>query len=135
MSGPQGIMILVSELHYRTAELRKVSVYDIGKLVACEDCLILEDAHIAPSLNDLGLYIPESRVTEKVCSVVEEACRTYHLSVAGTRNVHHLSGFRTKEHDKAVLAFLLSVLAVFTLSISPGYDRYARQDGEHTDSY
>ena len=128
-------MILVSELYNRTAELCKVPVDDIGKLVTCEHCLILKDAHIAPSLDDLCLYIPKGSIAKKICTVVKETRRTYHLSVTCTRNVHHLGRLRTEEHHKAVLAFLISILALIVLGIGPGYDRYARQDGEHTDSY
>ena len=128
MPGPQCIMILVCQLDDRTAELGKVQIDEICQLVAGEDSLILEDAHIAPRFDDLGLHIPQSRITEKVCSIMKEARRTYDLSVAGSFDVHHLCRLRTQKHHEAVLVFLLATLSA--LLLGSGHDREARHDDE-----
>ena len=85
-------MILISELDNGAAELGEVHVDMIGQLIAGKHCLILKDAHIAPCLNDLCLHVPQGGVTQEICAVVEESCRTYDLSVACPLNVYHLGG-------------------------------------------
>ena len=106
MSGPQCIMILVSKLDNGTSEFGEVHIDEISKLVTGKDSLLLENANIAPCLDDLGLDIPQSRVAEQICAVMEKSCRTYDLSVACTGDVHHLGRLGTQQDDQAVPVFL-----------------------------
>ena len=83
-------MIFIRKLYDRAAELRKILFDQICKLVTGKDCLILDDAYLTPGLNNLGIYVPKGCITQEICIVMEETCRSDNLSVAGAGNVHHL---------------------------------------------
>ena len=91
MSGPQRIMILISQLDHRTSELSEVFIYKVSQLVTCQHGLLLEDAHITPGIDYVGLNIPISRITQKIGVIMKETCRTDYLSVACSLDIHHLS--------------------------------------------
>ena len=109
MSGTQGVVVLVGKLDGRASELGKIFFYDIFQVVAGEHCLLLKDADIAPSVDDLGLDIPQCRVTYEICSVMQESCRSNNLSVPAAFHIHHLGRLGTHQPDKAV-ALLLALL-------------------------
>ena len=60
---------------------------------------------------------------------MEESCRTYDLSVAGSLYVDHLGGLRAEEHHEAVLGFLFTFLRL--LYLGSGHARKARHNDEH----
>ena len=70
MSGSKRVVILVRKLHHGSAELCKVHVDEICKLVAGKDGLLLKDADISPCLYDLGLNVPKCCVTEQIRAVM-----------------------------------------------------------------
>ena len=99
-------MVFVCKLHHRSAELRKVFLDQICKLVTCKNCLLLQDAHISPCIDDLCLYIPISSVAEQISIIMEETRRTYNLPVTCTVHINHLRRLGTYKHDKTVLLAL-----------------------------
>ena len=111
MSGPQGIMIFIGKLHDRTSELRKVQIYHVLKIITCQYCLFLKNAHVSPCIYDLALDIPKRGIADEVCVIVKEAGRAYDLSVTGSFHIHHLGRLGAEEHDKTVLVLLLLVLS------------------------
>ncbi len=109
MASPQRIVVLVRQFHHRTAELRKIVIYQISELVACQHRLILENADISPGINDFRIHIPQGSVTKKESAVMKKACRTDNFPVAHPVNVKHLRGLGAQQHDKAVLRTFTSV--------------------------
>ena len=107
MACPQGIVVLVGQLDYRSAELCQILLDQIGQLVAGKYGLFLKYADIAPCLNEFGLDIPESGITQEICVVVEETRRSDNLSVACSLHIDHLGRFRTHQYDKTVLLLFL----------------------------
>ena len=103
MTGTERIVILVSQLDYRTSELSQVGIYQISELVTLENGLLLKDAHMSPRLDHTGVDIPKSRITKKVCIIMKETRRSDNLSVTVALDVNHLGRLRTQQHDKAVL--------------------------------
>ena len=79
--GPQHIAVLVLKLHKVAPELCEVILYEICELVAGQLGIVLENLHVAHCLDDIGVDIPERRVTEQVCIVVEKPGRSRHLAV------------------------------------------------------
>ena len=107
MTCTQSIVVLVGKLYQTSPELSEILIDKIGKLVARKHRLILQDAHITPCIYDLGLDIPQCRIANEICAVVEESGRTDHLPVPRPLDVHHLGGLRAHEPYKTVLLVLL----------------------------
>jgi hypothetical protein len=99
-------MIFIRELDHRATELSKILFDQIFEIVTRQDCLILQDADISPRIDDFRVYVPQSSVTKKICSVMKETRWAYNLSVVDAIDFHHLSGFRTQKEHQAVLLLL-----------------------------
>ena len=70
--GAEGVVVLVLELHQRSAGLDEVVVDDVVHLVGGEYGPLLHDAHVAPGVDDAGIHVPEGGVADEVGVVVEE---------------------------------------------------------------
>jgi HD-like signal output (HDOD) protein len=124
-------MIFIRELDHRATELSKILFDQIFEIVTRQDCLILQDADISPRIDDFRVYVPQSSVTKKICSVMKETRWAYNLSVVDAIDFHHLSGFRTQKEHQAVLLLLF----IRPLSLCTGHDREARQNDESSKKY
>ena len=83
-------MVLIGELYHSSSELNQVLIDQVLEVLTCQHCLFLEDAYVAPRVDDLCLDIPQGCVTDEVGIVVEETCRTDYFSVTCSLDVHHL---------------------------------------------
>ena len=107
MPGSEGVMILISKLYDRAAELSEIIIHEIFEIVARKDGLFLKNAYIAPGIDNLRLHIPQSRVTDKIGIVMKETRRTYNLPVSGSLDIYQLGRLRTHQYNETVLLFLL----------------------------
>ena len=71
--GTERVAVLVDQLDDLAAELGPALVDPVLHLLAFEHGLVLDQLHVAEGLDELGIYVPGSRVTEQISVVVEEA--------------------------------------------------------------
>ena len=71
--GAQRVAVLVEEFHQRAAELRLAVIDPVEHLLALEHRVVLDDLHVAVGLDELGVHVPGSGVTQQIGVVVQEA--------------------------------------------------------------
>ena len=98
IAGTQGVVVLVLELHQITTEASHVVVHHILKRCARKPRAVLDYAHMADGVDNVGVHVPQGRVAEKVGVVMEKARRTHHLSVALAIFLDKLGRLRADEH-------------------------------------
>ena len=107
VAGAEGIVVAVLELHQVSAEAGHVFVHHILQRGAGELGAVLDDAHVAHRVDDVGVDVPQGRVAEEVSVVVEEFGRAQHLAEAFAVLVDNLGAAGADEEDFVVLGLLL----------------------------
>ena len=100
--GAEGVVVLILQLHQRTASLNQVVVNDIVHLVGGEDGAFLHHPHVPPGIDHSRIHVPEGSVADEICIVVEEG------GVDGLTEIHpalldKFEGFSLYETHQTVL--------------------------------
>ena len=74
-------MVLVLELDQGSPELGEVPVHVIGQAVTGQHCLILQYFDVVNGKDFISPDVPQCRITEEICVIVEELRRAGHLPV------------------------------------------------------
>ena len=104
---PQGVLVLVLELHDAAPELCKVVIDEIVQLVTGQDCPVLDDADVSYGLDDVGVDIPQGSVAEQLGRVVLETGIAAGLPVADPEHLHLAKLVAAEEPHQGVLLLLL----------------------------
>ena len=78
----EGIVVFVFQLHQGTPEAGHVVVHHVLQGFAAQLCLILDNAHVAHGVNDVGIDVPQGGVAQQVRVVVQETGRSDDFAVA-----------------------------------------------------
>ena len=80
--GPEGVLVLVLQLHQGTAELGKVVIDEIVQFVAAQYGPVLDDLDMAVAADYILVDVPDGRVAQELGRIVFEAGIAQRLAVA-----------------------------------------------------
>ena len=107
VAGAQGVLVAVFQLNQAAPELGHIVVHHVLQGFTAQLRLVLDDAHVADGVDDVGIDIPKGGVAQQVGVVVQEASRADHFPVVLSVLFDELGALGAEQHHFLIVLFLL----------------------------
>ena len=122
VAGAEGIVVFVFQLHQGAPEAGHVVVHHVLQGFTAQLRLVLNNAHVAHRVDNVGIDVPQGGVAQQVSIVVQETGGADHLTVALT--LFHFNELGALGADQVHFPIVLLLLL---LCIQRGNGRQGRQ--------
>ena len=107
VTGAEGVVVRVFQLHQVSAELGHVVVHHVLQGVGRQLGVLLDNLHMAGGVDNVGLDIPEGRVAEEIGVVVQEFGGAHHLAEALSVLLDELGALGAQEVNLLIVGGVL----------------------------